>query len=51
VLCRRRRDSQTADAAAKEKLQKAATQLRAAIANDNLDAAKKAAGDVQQMLK
>jgi hypothetical protein len=42
---------QTADAAAKEKLQKAATQLRAAIGNDDLDAAKKAAGDVQQMLK
>jgi hypothetical protein len=38
-------------AAVKEKLQKAATQLRAAIGNDNLDAAKKSAGDVQQMLK
>jgi len=42
---------QTADAAAKDKLQKAATQLRTAIGNENLDAAKKAATDVQQMLK
>jgi hypothetical protein len=42
---------QTTDAAVKEKLQKAATQVRTAIANDNLEAAKKAAADVQQMLK
>jgi hypothetical protein len=42
---------QTADAAVKDKLQKAATQVRAAIGNENLDAAKKAATDVQQLLK
>lgn len=42
---------QTADAAAKEKLQKAAAQARTAIASDNLDAAKKAATELQQLLK
>jgi hypothetical protein len=42
---------QTADATVKDKLQKAATQVRTAIASDNLDAAKKAATDVQQLLK
>ncbi len=42
---------QTSDAAAKDKLQKVAAQLRTAIGNDNLDAAKKAATDVQAMLK
>ena len=42
---------QTTDAAVKGKLEKAATTLRTAIGNDNHDAAKKAAGDVQQMLK
>jgi hypothetical protein len=42
---------QTTDAALKEKLQKAATLLRAAVSNDNLDAAKKAATDVQALLK
>lgn len=42
---------QTSDAAAKEKLQKAATQVRSAISNENLDAAKKAAADVQTSLK
>ena len=42
---------QTADAATKDKLQKAATQVRTAIGNENLDAAKKAATEVQQLLK
>ena len=42
---------QTSDAATKEKLQKVAAQVRAAIGNNDLDAAKKAAGDIQQMLK
>lgn len=42
---------QTSDAAAKEKLQKAAAQARTAIANSDLDAAKKAATEVQAQLK
>lgn len=42
---------QTADAAVKEKLQKAATLLRTAVTSDDLDAAKKAATDVQALLK
>jgi len=42
---------QTTDAAAKDKLQKAATLLRTAVATENLDAAKKAAADVQALLK
>jgi hypothetical protein len=42
---------QTADATAKASLEKAATQVRGAIANDDLAAAKKAASDVQAMLK
>lgn len=42
---------QTADAAAKEKLQKVATQVRAAIAGGNLDASKKAATEAQAALK
>jgi len=42
---------QTADAATKEKLQKAATQVRTAIASNDLEAAKKTATDVQALLK
>src|SRR5262245_7670910 len=42
---------QTADAAMKTKLEQAATQVRGGIANQNLDAAKKTAVDVQTMLK
>lgn len=42
---------QTSDAAAKEKLQKAATQVRTAIAGSDLDATKKAATEVQALLK
>jgi hypothetical protein len=42
---------QTTDAAVKAKLQKAAETLRAAVTNDNLDAAKKAATEVQALLK
>ncbi len=42
---------QTTDAAAQEKLQKAATQVRTAIAGGNLDASKKAATEVQAQLK
>jgi hypothetical protein len=42
---------QTADAAVKTKLEQAATQVRGGIANQNLDAAKKVATDVQAMLK
>ncbi len=42
---------QTADATAKATLEKAAGELRKAIAIDNLDAAKKAATDVQASLK
>ncbi len=42
---------QTTDAATKEKLQKAATQARAAIASSDLEAAKKAAAEVQTTLK
>lgn len=42
---------QTADAAAKDKLQKAAAQVRTAIADDDLEAAKKAAAEVQELLK
>lgn len=42
---------QTTDATAKAKLEKAATQLRTAIASDDLAAAKKAGADVQASLK
>lgn len=42
---------QTADAATKDKLQKAATQVRTAIADGDLEAAKKAASDVQALLQ
>lgn len=42
---------QTADAAMKDKLQKAAAQVRTAIAGSDLAAAKKAATDVQAQLK
>ncbi len=42
---------QTADAAAKDKLQKVATQVRTAIAGGNLDASKKAATEAQAALK
>jgi hypothetical protein len=42
---------QTADAAMKTKLEQAAAQVRGGIANQNLDAAKKVAVDVQAMLK
>ena len=42
---------QTADAATKTKLQTAATQAKAGIANADMAAAKKAAGDIQAMLK
>ena len=42
---------QTADAAMKTKLQTAATQVKAGIANADMAAAKKTATDVQAMLK
>jgi hypothetical protein len=42
---------QTADATMKAKLEKAAAQLRTGIADEDLAAAKKAATDVQAMLK
>jgi hypothetical protein len=42
---------QTTDAATKDKLQKAATQVRTAIGSDNLETTRKAATDVQQTLK
>lgn len=42
---------QTTDAAAKEKLEKAATQVRTAIAGGDLEATRKAATDVQAALK
>ena len=42
---------QTADAAMKAKLQTAATQVKAGIANADMAAAKKTATDVQAMLK
>ncbi len=42
---------QTADAATKAKLEKVAVQVRTAIASEDLDATKKAASDVQAMLK
>jgi hypothetical protein len=42
---------QTADAAAKDKLQKVATQVRTAIAGGNLEASKKAASEAQAALK
>ena len=42
---------QTADAAAKAKLEKTAAQVRTALAGTDLDASKKAASDIQAMLK
>lgn len=42
---------QTADMAAREKLEKVATQVRAALADENLDAARKAASGIQAMLQ
>lgn len=42
---------QTADATVKAKLEKAATQVRAAIAGNDLEAVKKAASEVQASLK
>lgn len=42
---------QTSDAAMKAKLEKVAAEARAAIANDDYEAAKKAAADIQQQLK
>ena len=42
---------QTADAAMKAKLQTAATQAKAGIANGDMAGAKKTAGDIQAMLK
>jgi hypothetical protein len=42
---------QTADAATKAKLQTAATQAKAGIANSDMAGAKKTAGDIQAMLK
>lgn len=42
---------QTTDATTKDKLQKAATQVRTAIAGSDLDAAKKVATEVQAQLK
>ncbi len=42
---------QTADAAQKAKLEKAATQVRAALKNPDVAAAKKAATEVQTLLK
>ncbi len=42
---------QTSDATAKAKLEKAAVQVRAAIAGKDLDATRKAAADVQALLK
>lgn len=42
---------QTADAATKTKLQTAATQAKAGIANGDMAGAKKTAGDIQAMLK
>ena len=42
---------QTADAATKAKLQTAATQVKAGIANPDMAASKKVASDVQAMLK
>lgn len=42
---------QTSDAATKDKLQKAATQVRTAIAGGDLEATRKAAADVQALLK
>ena len=41
---------QTSDAAMKEKLQKIAMQVTAAIGNSNMDAAKKSAMEAQEML-
>ncbi len=42
---------QTSDAAKKGTLEKAAAQARAALASNDLDAVKKAASDIQEMLK